>query len=47
MSIQPEIAEYPDNGNTGVFSRAPGSAGEADLERFLDGSAQRGYFDAG
>jgi len=46
--IEPEIAEYPDNGNIGVFAgRAPGAPGGARLERFVDGSAERGYFDAG
>ena len=43
--VQPEIAEYPDNGNIGVFAgRAPGAAGQAGLALFLDGSATRDYF---
>lgn len=44
--VQPEIAEYPDTGKIGVFAgRAPGAAGEASLWKFLDGSAEVGYFD--
>jgi uncharacterized cupin superfamily protein len=43
--VEPEIAEYPDNGNLGVFAgRAPGAGGEAQLERFIDGSAERDYY---
>lgn len=43
--IEPEIAEYPDSGNIGVFAgRAPGAAG-AGLKRFLDGSAEVDYFE--
>ncbi len=46
--VEPEIAEYPDTGTIGVFAgRAPGAPGEARLERFVDGSAERGYFDEG
>ena len=44
--VEPEIAEYPDTGKIGVFSgRAPGAAGEASLWKYLDGSAEVGYFD--
>jgi len=44
--VEPEIAEYPDSGNVGVFAgRAPGGPGEARLERFLDGSAEVDYFE--
>jgi uncharacterized cupin superfamily protein len=43
--VEPEIAEYPDSGNVGVFAgRAPGAAGEATLWRYLDGAAERDYF---
>jgi uncharacterized cupin superfamily protein len=43
--IEPEITEYPDSGNVGVFAgRAPGAAG-AGLKRFLDGSAEADYFE--
>ncbi len=43
--VNPEIAEYPDSGNVGVFSEAPGSAGEEpQLFKFLDGGAERDYF---
>ncbi len=46
--VEPEIAEYPDNGNIGVFAgRAPGAGGPAHLERFIDGSAERDYFAEG
>ncbi len=43
--IEPEIAEYLDSGNIGVFAgRAPGSEAEATLWRYLDGTAERDYF---
>lgn len=43
--VEPEIAEYPDSGNIGVFSgRAPGSGGRATLWKYLDGSAEVDYF---
>jgi uncharacterized cupin superfamily protein len=43
--VEPEIAEYPDSGNIGVFAgRPPGGGGEATLWRYLDGSAERDYF---
>ena len=45
---EPEIAEYPDSGNIGVFAgRAPGAPGDVHLERFLDGIAERDYFTKG
>ena len=35
--VEPEITEYPDNQNIGVFAgRAPGQAGEAVLAKFVD-----------
>lgn len=41
--VEPEIAQYPDSGNIGVFAgRAPGAS--AGLARFLDGSAEVDYF---
>lgn len=41
--VAPEIAEYPDSGNVGIFpGRAPGSVG--DSVRFLDGEARVDYF---
>jgi uncharacterized cupin superfamily protein len=44
--VEPEIAEYPDSGNIGVFAgRAPGGAGKGTLQRFLDGSAEVDYFE--
>ncbi|HEX6301312.1 MAG TPA: cupin domain-containing protein [Acidimicrobiia bacterium] len=44
--VEPEIAEYPDTGKIGVFAgRAPGGTCEASLWKFLDGSAEVGYFD--
>ena len=46
--VEPEIAEYPDNGNLGVFAgRAPGADGPVHLERFVDGSAERDYYAEG
>lgn len=43
--VEPEIAEYPDSGNIGVFAgRAPGAPGEAALQRFVDGGAERDYY---
>ncbi len=44
--VEPEIAEYPDSGNIGVFAgRAPGESGKANLSRFIDGSAVVDYFE--
>ena len=44
--VEPEIAEYPDTGKIGVFARrSPGGTGEATLHKFIDGSAEVGYFD--
>jgi uncharacterized cupin superfamily protein len=41
--IDPDVAEYPDSGNLGVFARrAPGASGG--LARILDGSAEADYF---
>lgn len=34
--VSPEIAQYPDSGNVGVFGN--------DLRAFLDGTAERDYF---
>lgn len=46
--VEPEITEYPDNGNLGVFAgRAPGADGPAYLERFVDGSVERDYYAEG
>lgn len=43
--VEPEIAEYPDSGNIGVFAgRAPGEAGPPALAKFIDGSAEVDYF---
>lgn len=42
--VQPEIAEYPDSGNVGLFSESPGGKGEPRLYKFLDGEAERDYF---
>jgi uncharacterized cupin superfamily protein len=44
--VEPEIAEYPDSGNVGVFAgRAPGDAVPAALAKFIDGSAEVDYFE--
>jgi hypothetical protein len=43
--VNPEIVEYPDSGNVGVFSDPPGGrSSEPGLYKFLDGSAERDYF---
>ena len=43
--VDPEIAEYPDSGNIGVFSRRlSATADQPALHRYLDGSAERDYF---
>lgn len=43
--VEPEISEYPDSENIGVFAgRPPGGAGEAVLSKFVDGRAERDYF---
>ena len=36
--VYPEIAQYPDSGNLGVFSPA------ADFRSFVDGEAKRDYY---
>lgn len=41
--VYPEVAEYPDSGNIGVVDDARG--GQEPLMRFLDGSAERDYFE--
>lgn len=44
--LEPDIAEYPDTGKIGLFAgRAPGGQGQARLWKFVDGSAEVGYFD--
>ena len=44
--VEPEIAEYPDSGNVGVFAgRQPGAGGPATLSKFIDGSAEVDYFE--
>ncbi|NND03928.1 MAG: cupin domain-containing protein [Acidimicrobiia bacterium] len=43
--VNPEIAEYPDSGNVGVFAEPPpGHDEETRLFKFLDGAAERPYF---
>jgi len=43
--VQPEIAEYPDTGNIGLFAeREPRPDGEVVLQKYVDGSAERDYF---
>ncbi len=43
---EPDVAEYPDTGKIGVFAgRAPGAAGQATLWKYLDMSAELGYYD--
>ena len=44
--VEPEIAEYPDSGNVGVFAgKPPGAAGKMTLAKFIDGSAEVDYFE--
>lgn len=46
--VEPDIAQYPDTGKIGVFAaRPPGGkeTGEEGLAKFLDGSAEVGYFE--
>ncbi len=44
--VEPEIAEYPDSGNVGVFAgAASGAASTASLAKFIDGSAEVDYFE--
>jgi hypothetical protein len=44
--VEPEIAEYPDSGNIGVFAgRVPGASGGASLSKFINGSAEVDYFE--
>ena len=44
--VEPEIAEYPDSGNVGVFAgRSPRAGGSATLSKFIDGSAEVDYFE--
>lgn len=43
--VEPEIAEYPDSGNIGVFAGAAPGAPKPGLAKFLDGSAKVDYFE--
>jgi len=44
--VEPEIAEYPDSGNIGVFAgNAPGASGSPALAKFVDGSAEVDYYE--
>lgn len=44
--IEPEISEYPDSGNVGLFAgRAPGASGEGGLQRFVAGDPEVDYFE--
>ena len=44
--VEPEIAQYPDSGNVGVFAGlAPGEEGKPTLAAFLDGEAKVDYFE--
>ena len=44
--VEPEIAEYPDSGNIGVFAGHAPSAGDGvSLAKFIDGSAEVDYFE--
>lgn len=41
--LEPEIAQYPDSGNVGLFDRFSDPDAEP-LIKYIDGSAERGYF---
>jgi uncharacterized cupin superfamily protein len=44
--VEPEISEYPDSGNIGLFAgRAPGASGEGGLQRFVAGDHEVDYFE--
>jgi len=44
--VEPEIVEYPDSGNVGVFAgNAPGGDRSNSLAKFIDGSAEVDYFE--
>lgn len=44
--VEPEIAEYPDSGNIGVFAgNARGGDGSKSLAKFVDGSAEVDYYE--
>ena len=44
--LEPEIAQYPDSGNIGLFAGAvPGMASEPLLAKWVDGSAEVDYFE--
>ncbi len=43
--VSPEVAQYPDSGNIGVLDWSPGGSEEDRFVRFLDGSAERDYFE--
>ena len=44
--VEPEIAQYPDSGNIGVFAgMAPGADSRTSLAKFIDGSAKVDYFE--
>ena len=42
--VEPEIAEYPDSGNIGVFADNGRADGPDVLAKFIDGSAEVDYF---
>jgi len=44
--VEPEIAEYPDSGNVGVFAgNLKGASRAESLVKFIDGSAEVDYFE--
>ena len=44
--VEPEIVEYPESGNVGVFAgNAPGGDRSYSLAKFIDGSAEVDYFE--
>lgn len=44
--VEPEIVEYPDSGNVGVFAgNAPGGDRSNSLAKFVDGTVEVDYFE--
>lgn len=43
--VYPEVAQYPDSGNIGVIDTARSGDSQDRFVRFLDGTAERDYFE--
>ena len=42
--VSPDIVEYPDSGNVGLFSFREGADDSAKVSKLLDGDAKRSYY---